>query len=76
MWYRLENLPETEFNITYNDKQTLTTFCKVLKRCKPEWNLRVIDSFVNTLYIICLSPSCYLNVKTRMLRNYVNGSSI
>ena len=49
MWCRLENIPETEFNITYNVKQTLTTFCKVLKRCRPEWNLRVIHLFVNTL---------------------------
>ena len=49
LWCRLENIPETEFNITYNVKQTLTTFCKVLKRCRPEWNLRVIHLFVNIL---------------------------
>ena len=37
MWCRLENITETEINITYNLQNPLNTFCKVLKRCKPEW---------------------------------------
>ena len=49
MWCRLENITETEINITYNLKNTLNTFCKVLKRCKPEWNLKFVYYFIDLL---------------------------
>ena len=73
MWCRLENITETEINITNNLKNTLNTFCKVSKRNEIfNGKFEIVKIVKNRMHFVCLFCNS-LQMCIKQIQRFITG---